>query len=343
MQKSKMALLMLLLIFCAPLMLLAANAPSPAVSMAALKASHRDVPFVPGSTNPLHKLDIYTPTNGKPASGYPLLVYVHGGGFARGDKDGVGGDSLLAALKGLDNGYMVASVNYRLSGTDKAPAQIVDVKAAVRFLKASAARYGFNPEKIVLMGVSAGASLAATAATSADTTAFDAELEAIGAVKGNDRVAAVISFYGTYDFNTLTAQYNWLVNAADTSLDSKYLPTYASARKFFLGKKATTYDTPQDSQYQVLGGPVATKQQLITKVNAGTYISQEPPFLIRHGSADENIPFMQSVDFAAALRSKGNIVDFALVEGAEHGLDGKNFYKLYNDQEIFDWLKKIIR
>jgi acetyl esterase/lipase len=301
MQKSKMALLMLLLIFCAPLMLLAANAPSPAVSMAALKASHRDVPFVPGSTNPLHKLDIYTPTNGKPASGYPLLVYVHGGGFARGDKDGVGGDSLLAALKGLDNGYMVASVNYRLSGTDKAPAQIVDVKAAVRFLKAS------------------------------------------GAVKGNDRVAAVISFYGTYDFNTLTAQYNWLVNAADTSLDSKYLPTYASARKFFLGKKATTYDTPQDSQYQVLGGPVATKQQLITKVNAGTYISQEPPFLIRHGSADENIPFMQSVDFAAALRSKGNIVDFALVEGAEHGLDGKNFYKLYNDQEIFDWLKKIIR
>jgi acetyl esterase/lipase len=55
-------------------------------------------------------------------------------------------------MKGLNKGYMVASVNYRLSGTNKAPAPIVDVKAAVPFLKANAVTYGFNPDKMALMG-----------------------------------------------------------------------------------------------------------------------------------------------------------------------------------------------
>jgi acetyl esterase/lipase len=302
----------------------------------------KDVVYVPGSGQPLHKLDLYTPLAPKPAAGYPLIVYVHGGGFARGDKFSPGGDDFRTAMKCLESGYMVASVNYRLSGTDRAPAQIVDVKAAVRFLKARAADYGVNPNKVVLMGVSAGASIAAAAATSADSNAFSAELAAIGAVPGPDQVAGVISLYGLYDFTRLQTQMDWLVNPADTSLDSHYLPAYGEARKFFFGKKGAKFNVPESFEYKVIGGPLEAANPVTGRVNAATYVSGgDPPFFIRHGSADENIPFLQSVDFAAALKAKGVPVDFGLVPGAQHGLPGFNFFKVFNAREMMDWLQSL--
>jgi acetyl esterase/lipase len=289
----------------------------------------------------MHKLDIYTPLAPKPAGGYPLIVYVHGGGFARGDKYSPTGDDFKTAMKGLDKGYMVASVNYRLSGTDRAPAQIVDVKAAVRFLKATAAAYGFNPDRIALMGVSAGASIASATATSSDTDAFDAELAAIGAVKGAENVKAVISLFGLYNFTRLQAQSDWLVNAGNTSLDGKYLPLYGEARKVFLGKKAANFNSPDSFERKVLGGPLEEANPMTARINAETYIgANEPPFFIRHGGADENIPFLQSVDFADALKARGNRVDFAIVPGAQHGTPGSNFFKIFDAEEMYNWLKQ---
>jgi acetyl esterase/lipase len=243
------------------------SAPPPAFT-----PSHADIVYVPGSGQAMHKLDIYIPLTPKPAGGYPLIVYVHGGGFARGDKYSPTGDDFKTAMKGLDKGYMVASVNYRLSGTDRAPAQIVDVKAAVHFLKANAAAYGFNPDRIALMGVSAGASIASAAATSSDTGAFDAELAAIGAVKGAENVKAVISLFGLYNFTRLQAQSDWLVDAGNTSLDGKYLPAYGEARKFFLGKKATNFNSPDSFEYKVLGGPLEEANPMTARINAETYI-----------------------------------------------------------------------
>jgi acetyl esterase/lipase len=309
--------------------------PGPPISVT---PSHGNVVYVPGSTQPMHKLDIYTPTTPKPAGGYPLLVYVHGGGFARGDKSSPG-DDFRTVLKALDKGYMVSSVNYRLSGTDKAPAQVVDVKAAVRFLRANAATYGFNADKIALVGVSAGASIAGVVTTSSDSTAFDTDLDAIGAVKGPANVRAAICLFGLYNFTTLQAQSDWLVNEENTSLNSKYLPQYAETRKFFLGKKAGPFNTPQGMEYQMLGGPLEASNPMTAKVSALTYIgAAEPPFFIRHGAADEIIPFLQSVDLAETLKAKGDKVDFALVPGAQHGIPGMNFFKVFDAEEMFTWL-----
>ncbi len=302
---------------------------------------HPNVVYVSGSREPMHKLDIYTPATPKPEGGYPLLIYVHGGGFARGDKYSPVGDDFKTAIKVLDKGYAVASVNYRLSGTDKAPAQVVDVKAAVRFLKANVAAYGFNPDKVALMGVSAGASIAAAAATSADSKAFDAELDAINAVKGPANVNAVICLFGLYDFTKLQAQSEWLVGGSNAAFDAKYLPAYAEARKFFLDKKPAAFNSPEAMEYKMLGGPLEESNPMTAKVSALTYIgSKEPPFFIRHGSADENIPFLQSVDLAEALKAKGNMVDFALVTGAQHGIPGMNFFKIFDAEEMCHWLKQ---
>jgi len=94
-------------------------------------------------------------------------------------------------------------------------------------------------------------------------------------------------------------------------------------------------------EYKVIGGPLEESNPMTAKINAETYIGvNEPPFFIRHGSADEIIPFLQSVDLAAALKAKGNKVDFALVPGAQHGIPGMNFFKIFDDEEIYTWLKQ---
>lgn len=301
--------------------------------------SIRDAVYVAGSKDPLHKFDLYIPASPKPKEGYPLIVYVHGGGFVRGDKFG-NEDSLANILTGLDRGYMIAAVNYRLAGTAKAPAQVVDVKAAIRHLKANAARYGIDTERMALFGVSAGASIAAAAAVTGGSPLFDAELSQLGADQASDTVKAAATLYGIYNFNTADRQYRWLVTVGDTSLDNKYPPAYAEYRKFFAGKPMKPFNAPNAGEYEVVGGPFKTHQAVVTKICAELQVAaQEPPFFIRHGTQDMAIPFLQAVEFSQALKAKGNQVDFALVEGAEHGLPGQNFWKVFKAQELFDWLK----
>jgi acetyl esterase/lipase len=334
------------LLFSGVLAVLAADAPAGQgvkVMPTGFTPAYANVIYIPGSGNSLHKLDIYTSSVPRPEGGYPLLVFIHGGGFARGDKYSPTSDDFRTAMKGLDKGFMVASVNYRLSGTDKAPAQIVDVKAAIHFLRANGATYGFNPDKIVLMGVSAGSSIAAAAATSSDSSAFDAELASLGAVKSTEKIKAVISLFGLYDFTRLQEQSEWLTDGSNTSFDRVYLPTYAEARKFFLGKKAGRFSAPDSLEYKVLGGPLESRNPMTAKINAITYIGpKEPPFFIRHGGADEVIPFLQSVGLAEALKAQGNKVDFAIVPGAQHGLPMANFFKIFDAEEMYEWLAQQI-
>ena len=316
----------------------AGDTKGPAVTLPA--PSGRDITYIPGSADPKHKLDFYTPASPKPKEGYPLIVYVHGGGFMRGDKFG-NEDSLKYILTGLDRGYAIAAVNYRLAGTDKAPAQVVDVKASIRHLKANAAKYGVNPKRVALYGVSAGASIAAAAAVTGGSRLFDTELVHLGADQANDEVKVSLTLYGIYNFYTAEGQYRWLVTAGDTSLDDRYLPAYTEYRKFFTGKKMKLFNAPNAGEYEVIGAPFETRPEVVEKICAELQVAaHEPPFFIRHGTQDMAIPFLQSVEFAKALKAKGNKVDFALVEGAEHGLPGQNFWNVFKASELFDWLKE---
>ena len=97
--------------------------------------TYKDVTYA--SASPTQKLDLYLPACDGP---FPVVIDVHGGGFMMGDKSNPAGtDELLA------NGYAVASVDYRLSGEAQATAQIQDIKAAVRFLRANASEYKLDP------------------------------------------------------------------------------------------------------------------------------------------------------------------------------------------------------
>jgi acetyl esterase/lipase len=114
------------------------------------------------------QLDLYLPTNRK---GEPLVIYVHGGGWEHGDK---AGDSINPNnLQWLWQGYTMASINYRLVQTALWPAQIEDCKAAIRWLKAHARNYGYDADRIAVVGESAGGHLAAMMGTTSGTRTFD--------------------------------------------------------------------------------------------------------------------------------------------------------------------------
>ncbi len=135
-------------------------------------------------------LDLYLPEKGdKPV---PLIIWIHGGAWMGGSKDGSG-----PALRFTANGYAVAHIGYRLSQEAKFPAQIYDCKAAVRWLRANATKYNLDPNKFVAWGSSAGGHLVTLLGTSGGV----AELEGNdNDLKESSRVQAVVDWFGPTDF-----------------------------------------------------------------------------------------------------------------------------------------------
>lgn len=133
---------------------------------AVLDTVYLDIPY--HTDHPLQKMDILLPNIGN--APYPLVVYIHGGGWFFGDKRNI---HTRSALKMVHAGYAVASINYRLSGETKWPNQIYDCKAAIRFLRANGHKYGLDTAKIAVWGNSAGGHLAAMLATTAGMSEFE--------------------------------------------------------------------------------------------------------------------------------------------------------------------------
>jgi len=220
-------------------------------------------------------LDLYVPTDG-PAK-KPLVIWVHGGGWRQGSKEGGPTLPLLRA------GFAVASINYRLSQEALFPAQIEDCKAAVRWLRANADKYGLDKTKFGAWGGSAGGHLVALLGTSGGVKELEGKL---GNAGESSRVQAVCDFYGPIDFES-------------TSLGS------AS------GKDAIAF---------LLGGPVETKRDLAAMANPIKYIDRaDPPFLICHGDKDVVVPDIQSKMLNEALQKAGVSSELVIVPGGSHG------------------------
>ncbi len=154
----------------------------------------RDLEYVQGG-HERNRLDLYLPE--KAARPLPVILWVHGGGWTRGDK--TNGPAFRFAAKG----YAVASMNYRFSQHATFPAQIYDCKAAVRWLRANAGKYGLDANHIGAWGGSAGGHLVALLGTTAGVK----ELEGPGGnADQSSRVQAVVDWYGPADFLTVGAK-----------------------------------------------------------------------------------------------------------------------------------------
>lgn len=221
----------------------------------------------------------------------PAIVQFHGGGWNHGDKSSTG----LAGMKLVKAGFVLVSVDYRLSPEAIFPAQINDAKCAVRFLRVHAKEYNIDPERIGAMGGSAGGHLAALLGTAGDAK----ELEGDGGSQGfSSRVQAVVDLYGPANLLTIASQ----------------------------GNSGTVRDTPTSSVSRLLGGTVSSNREKAAAASPITYISSDdPPFLIFHGDADPTVPLAQSQEFAEALKKSGVDTTFEIAPGFGHSVKGDKY------------------
>lgn len=264
--------------------------------------TYKDIAYA--STSAAQKLDIYLPTGNGP---FPVVINIHGGGFMVGDKANPAlGDELLAA------GYAVASINYRLAAEAKYPAQIQDAKAAVRFLRANAAKYNLDPKRVVAFGQSAGGNLAATLGTSCGVAALEGA--DLGNADQSSCVQAVVDWFGPTDFLQMDQQF------AGTSCP-------------------VNHDAANSPESQVIGAAIQTVPDKAQAANPITYVSAKaPPFLIQHGTADCNVPPQQGQLLYDALKPLigADKVTYTLLQGAGHG--GSQFSAAANVKVVLDFL-----
>ncbi|MCE0496332.1 MAG: alpha/beta hydrolase [Methylacidiphilales bacterium] len=238
-----------------------------------------DVVIGKGGDQDIHAEVAYPANITKPVPG---ILCFHGGGWLYGkSKDYI---PLITAL--AHNGYFAASIDYRLSNVAKWPAEIQDCKLAVRWLRANAAQYHVDPNRIVAWGGSAGGHLAACLGTMADVKEYEGD----GGYPGvSSAVQAVVDFYGPVD----------LSNPGDYS--------------------SSDYDMPKLIQ-SLFGVPFATNPDLWKSGSPLLYVKAgDPPMIIVHGDSDKAVPLAQSVAFDAALTQAGVPHQFIIVKNADHG------------------------
>jgi acetyl esterase/lipase len=250
-----------------------------------------DIPYA--TLSAAEKLDVYLPDEGD--GPYPVILSIHGGAFMGCDKADL---QVLPMLEGLKRGYAVVAINYRLSGEARFPALVHDAKAAVRWIRANALRYHFDPGRIAAWGGSAGGYLASMLGTSAGI--HELEDLSLGYADQPSHVQVVVTWYGPTDFLRM-----------DEQLAARGLPSPP-------GMEHNGANSPESL---LLGAKITEIPERVRAANPETYIRPNaPPFLLQHGMMDAVVPVQQSINFAAKLRSVlgERNVTLKLLEGAEH-------------------------
>ncbi|NMC20166.1 MAG: alpha/beta hydrolase [Thermogutta sp.] len=244
-----------------------------------------DVPYAE-TDHPRQRLDLLLPKNRSGDKPLPVIVAVHGGAWLGGNKRDVVGALVPLMASGK---YAGASIGYRLSQDAIWPAQIHDCKAALRWLRGNAERYNLDPDRIGVIGFSAGGHLAAMLGTSGDVKELEGDLGRF--TDRSSRVTCVVDFFGPTDFLTMGDHPGRIEHDADDSPESRLLGSAVKADEAKARQASPiTFVTPDDA-----------------------------PFLIVHGTNDPLVPHPQSVEFRDALRKAGVPVALLTVEGGGHG------------------------
>ncbi|HSV15258.1 MAG TPA: alpha/beta hydrolase [Tepidisphaeraceae bacterium] len=232
---------------------------------------------------------------------FPAVIVLHGGGWNSGDKQ-ADAAPLLRALS-ASGSFTWFSINYRLAPANRWPACMDDLHTAIRWVKAHAAEYKADPNRIALMGYSAGGQLVC--------------LEAATAAEQNDAdlaVQAVVGIAPPTDFEQDLPQRGGLSKSLQDLLNRP--------------KEVT------DESRQLI--------RSLSAINHIAPGAKLPPFLLVHGTVDKTVPFVQSIAFQKRMRDAGATCDLVSVEGAPHRLsEWEKIDPTYKDKMI-DWLKKTL-
>jgi acetyl esterase/lipase len=248
--------------------------------------------------SPTQHLDIYMP---KGVVKPPLLIWTHGGGFVMGDDDFMKFDESAKLLELLTkSGIAVASINYRLSQEALFPAAGVDVKSAIRFLRANASKYGYDPNKFATGGDSAGSYLALMAAITGDQPSpFDDPTDPNSKVSA--AVKAVIGLFGNVDFFEMPA----------------------NNLKYPCDQSKNPFPVADTKMHPWFGDTTDPKVQAAMK-SGGLYPYLKsskalPTFYIFHGSDDCSVSVYDSKNLDKAVKALNGMSNLTIVPGAIHG------------------------
>ncbi|HAE23400.1 MAG TPA: alpha/beta hydrolase [Spirochaetaceae bacterium] len=268
----------------------------PEADISGIERKYLDLVY--GSVSPLQKLDVYLPATGD--GPFPVVMAIHGGAWMMCDKRD---RQLVPMLSSLERGYAVVAVNYRLSAEAKFPAQIRDVKAAIRWVKNNGKAYMLDTGRIALWGGSAGAHLSMLAGlTSRPVKQLSQEcapLDDPDAAKQSlpGPIKAIVSWYGPTDF---------------LMMDS-----YLAAS----GLGPCDHGAPDSPESRLLGVTIGEAPDMVRAANPERYISElAPPLFIQHGLKDSTVPYQHSLELArlARLAIGPERVFLELLEHAEH-------------------------
>lgn len=281
----------------AALLAVVAGSLLPGVGLAAPKLD-ADIQYAASTAGEPLKLDLYTPESG---AGAPLIVWIHGGAWENGNK------SAMPLEPIIERGFAVASLDFSPASKAPFPGQVHEIKAAIRFLRAQAQRYGYDASRIGVAGASSGAHLAAVVGTSNG----HAELEgAMGDHRGeSSAVQAIVSYFAATNLTTILAQ--------STPFG---LGVREPALKRLLGA------APKDAE------PLARLASPVFQVDRN-----DPPLLLLHGDQDPQMPINQSHELEGAYEQHGLEAAFIVVHGAAHG--GDAFYSPQNVERVAAFLR----
>ena len=261
------------------------------LSLVANATDYKDIPYREISGTRL-MLDAHIPDGTGP---FPTAILVHGGGWVAGDKQ----QYITYIFQPLtEANFAWFSINYRLAPQFKFPADTDDVAAAIRWVKANAARYKVDPQRIALIGESAGGHLVSYVGAQSDPSTG---------------VAAVVSMYGIHDF--ITASIAWH-------------PIPEEILKLFGISEVDAQSAP-----------------ILVKASPVVYIRKDmAPYLLMHGSKDEDVPYEQSVEMCDKMKKAGARCELITIEGAPHGMDHWETHPefLWYKKALIDWLTKTL-
>jgi acetyl esterase/lipase len=284
------------------------GAPPPA-DTSHIQRKFLNIPYA--KISPAQQLDVYLPDEGE--GPFPVIVAIHGGAFMGCDKADL---QVLPMLEGLKRGYAVVSINYRMSGEAKFPVLVQDAKAAVRWVRANAVQYKFDPNRIAAWGGSAGGYLSNMLGISAGIP----ELEdlSLGNADQPCDVQAVVAWYAPANFLKM-----------DEHLAASGL----------LAAPGLRHNEANSPESLLLGQLITEIPEKVNAANPETYIRPAaPPFLLQHGTKDPVVPVQQSIEFAEKLRQilgEENVI-LELLEGAEHA--DMRFETPENVSRVLDFL-----
>ena len=247
-------------------------------------------------------LDLYLPTDVKNP---PLLVWIHGGAWRAGSKEN------MPLIELVQNGFAVASVEYRLSPVAKFPAQIHDIKAGIRFLRGSAKKYGYHADKIGILGSSAGGHLVALVGVTNGNPQLEGDLGDFDDESSD--VQAIVDYYGPTNFLTILPQST-----------PHGLSVRVPALQLLLGDRPER--TPDLAK---LASPVFHVD------------NQAPPLLMIHGDQDPQVPINQSHELHGKYKQHNRNVTFEVLHGAAHG--GPEFFDNERTKLVETFLRKHLK